>query len=72
MAIKPLFPNRHPAIGPSLLSAALLLSLCPLYLSAAPLSDAEIAEMLAAHNAVRRRVAESESQRLGGKVIIPI
>jgi pathogenesis-related protein 1 len=71
IAIKPLFQKRNSAIGPFRLSAAFLLSLCTLYLSAAPLSDAEIAEMLDAHNAVRRRVAEAESQRLGGTVIIP-
>lgn len=38
---------------------------------AGPLSDAEAAEILAAHNAVRQRVARAESQRLGGSVSIP-
>jgi pathogenesis-related protein 1 len=40
-------------------------------LSAAPLSESEIAEVLAAHNAVRQRVARAESQRLGANVMIP-
>jgi pathogenesis-related protein 1 len=54
-----------------LLVAALLVALCNTDLSAAPLSDAEIAAMLAAHNAVRQRVAQAESLRLGGTVSIP-
>ena len=51
--------------------AAFLTALCISDLPAAPLSDAEIAEMLATHNAVRQRVARAESQRLGGMVSIP-
>ncbi len=35
------------------------------------LSDADIGEALAAHNAVRQRVAQAESQRLGSPVVIP-
>jgi pathogenesis-related protein 1 len=54
-----------------LLIAALLVALCTTDLSAAPLSDAEVVAMLAAHNAVRRRVAQAESLRLGGTVSIP-
>ena len=54
-----------------LLVAALLVALCNTDLSAAPLSDAEIAAMLAAHNAVRQHVAQAESLRLGGTVSIP-
>ena len=54
-----------------LLIAAMLTTLCISALAEAPLNDAEVAEMLAAHNAVRRRVARAESQRLGGTVRIP-
>jgi pathogenesis-related protein 1 len=54
-----------------LLIATLLAALSISDLAAAPLSDAEIAEMLAAHNAARRRVARVEAQRLGGSVSIP-
>jgi pathogenesis-related protein 1 len=57
---------RHFFLIPTLLAA---LSISDL--AAAPLSDSEIAEMLAAHNAVRRRVARAESERLGGSVSIP-
>jgi hypothetical protein len=71
MAIKPFFPKRAPAMGPFPLIATLLVMLCAAHLSATPLSDAEIAEMLDAHNAVRRRVAQAESERLGGTVSIP-
>ena len=53
------------------LAGALLTTLCISNLSAAPLGEAEIAEILAAHNAVRQRVARAESQRLGANVIIP-
>jgi pathogenesis-related protein 1 len=53
------------------LVGALLAALCISDLSAEPFSDSEIAEILAAHNAVRRRVARAESQRLGGTVSIP-
>ena len=53
------------------LVGALLAALCIGDLSASPLSDSEIAEILAAHNAVRRRIARAESQRLGGIVSIP-
>jgi hypothetical protein len=35
------------------------------------LSDAETSEALAAHNAVRQAVAQAESMRLGGTVVIP-
>lgn len=54
-----------------ILVAALLVALCSTVLSAGPLSDAEIAAMVAAHNAVRQRVAQAESLRLGGTVSIP-
>jgi hypothetical protein len=37
----------------------------------ANLSDTEATEALAAHNAVRQRVAQAESLRLGGTVVIP-
>jgi len=37
----------------------------------ANVSDADMAEVLAAHNTVRQRVAAAESQRLGGTVVIP-
>ena len=54
-----------------LLIAAMLTTLCISALAGAPLSDAEVAEILGAHNAVRQRVARAESQRLGGTVRIP-
>ena len=63
-----------------LLAAALLVALLSTALSparpaaASPrlnLSDADIAQALAAHNAVRQQVAAAESQRLGGTVVIP-
>jgi hypothetical protein len=54
-----------------ILVAAFLVALCSTALSAAPLSDAEIAAMVAAHNAVRQGVAQAESLRLGGTVSIP-
>ena len=53
-----------------LLIAAMLTTLCIGARAGAPLSDAEIAEILGAHNAVRQRVARAESQRLGGTVRI--
>ena len=49
----------------------MLTTLCISTLAGAPLSNAEVAEILAAHNAVRQRVARAESQRLGGTVRIP-
>ena len=49
----------------------LLVALCISDVAGAPLNDAEIVEMLAAHNAIRQRVARSESQRLRGTVSIP-
>ena len=64
-------PRNDPPTRQFLLVAALLVALCNTDLSAAPLSDAEIAAMLAAHNAVRQRVAQAESLRLGGTVSIP-
>jgi pathogenesis-related protein 1 len=63
-----------------LLAAALLVALLSTGFSSVPsaaaspllnLSDADIAEALAAHNDVRQRVAHDESQRLGGTVSIP-
>ena len=51
----------------ALLASALHRRSCLLRRSA----TTEIAEILAAHNAVRRRVARAESQRLGGTVSIP-
>ena len=53
------------------LIAALAIALCISNLSAEPLSDAEATELLAAHNAVRQRIGEVESERLGGTVNIP-
>jgi pathogenesis-related protein 1 len=63
--------KKHSPLFQSLLIVALLQGLWVKDLSAAALSDAEVAEILAAHNAVRQRVARVESQRLGGTVIIP-
>ena len=63
--------KKHSSLRQSLLIVALLQGLWVSGLSAAAFSDAEIAEILAAHNAVRQRVARVESQRLGGTVIIP-
>ena len=63
--------KKHSSLHQSLLIIALLQGLWVSGLSAAAFSDAEIAEILAAHNAVRQRVARVESQRLGGTVIIP-
>jgi pathogenesis-related protein 1 len=63
--------KKHSSLHQSLLIVALLQGLWVSGLSAAAFSDAEIAEILAAHNAVRQRVARVESQRLGGTVIIP-
>jgi pathogenesis-related protein 1 len=54
-----------------LLIAAMLTTLCISGVAGAPLSNAEVAEILAAHNAVRQRVARAEAQRLGGTVRIP-
>jgi|UPI000685D80B hypothetical protein len=39
--------------------------------SVSALTNAEINDMVAAHNAVRQRVAQAESLRLGGRVSIP-
>jgi len=63
--------KKHSSLFQSLLIVALLQGLWVKDLSAAALADAEVAEILAAHNAVRQRVARVESQRLGGTVIIP-
>ena len=54
-----------------LLTVAMLTALCIGTRAGPLLSEAEAAEMLAAHNAVRQRVAQAESQRLGGTVRIP-
>ena len=55
-----------------ILVAALLAVLCgSTTLSAQPLNDADTAEAVAAHNAVRQSVAQAESARLGGTVSIP-
>jgi pathogenesis-related protein 1 len=64
-------PKEDSRIRYLFLAGALLIALCSSDLSAAPLSESEIAEVLAAHNAVRQRVARAESQRLGGTVSIP-
>jgi pathogenesis-related protein 1 len=53
------------------LAGALLAALCISAVAGAPLSDAEIVEILTAHNGIRQRVARSESQRLRGTVSIP-
>jgi cysteine-rich secretory family protein len=54
-----------------LLIVATLMALCVGAFAGPPFSDAEAAEILAAHNAVRQRVARAECQRLGGSVRIP-
>jgi pathogenesis-related protein 1 len=64
-------PKEDSRIRYLFLAGALLIALCSSDLWAAPLSESEIAEVLAAHNAVRQRVARAESQRLGGTVSIP-
>jgi pathogenesis-related protein 1 len=54
-----------------LLIAAMLTTLCISGLAGTPLSNAEVAEILGAHNAVRQRIARAESLRLGATVRIP-
>jgi pathogenesis-related protein 1 len=63
--------RRHKRPNTLLLIAGMLSTLCISVLAEAPLSNAEVAEILGAHNAVRERVARAESQRLGGTVRIP-
>jgi hypothetical protein len=72
--------RKEPPMRRFLMVVALLIGLLSTCLSAGPvaaanqqanLSDAEVAEMLAMHNEFRRSVAQAESQRLGGTVVIP-
>ena len=61
----------HERLNTFLLIAAVLTMPCISALAGAPLSSAEVAEILGAHNAVRQRVARAESQRIGGTIRIP-
>lgn len=54
-----------------LLIAALLTALYSSSLSAQPVTPADIAALVQAHNEVRQRVAQAETVRLGGTVSIP-